>query len=199
MKTLKLMGLRAAQAGLIAFISAIILNFFFINFPAKREPTLFLDWEWILSTVFFTAWGAMLYVSLTSTEKMKEFLQLNVAFDVLFAIVFGLAFTITSAFNPKVIPNFYPFGLIEMNWIYFAAIGTCMTIAMFTETAGRSFLFALLFASIVGCFISGYGDILFQFVQWFAAFFVFNGAALIGRIIRFVTIFLFFKDHEFTK
>jgi hypothetical protein len=178
------MLLRAAQTAVISFIVALVFNYMVINLKGMGYNFNF-DWMWIVQAIILSV---VAFVTLLFFEKATvkgKSLYDGEGVEALFASLIGIAVTVTEG-----IDGLHKYDVSE--WISLIAVIWVVCLGLFNKQSSRSILFACFFTAVYGIFFNvDYA----HYFDWYFSFLLLSVVIIATRIIRFIVVFLFIKDH----
>ncbi len=190
MNLLKKILHRAAQTAIIAFFSAIFINFFAINFPYhSANPVLTFEWGWIVNAVIVSTAVAIMYINAFATPKVMPEDESEMIMPNMLAVLLTLALTITDSFLVTR-KNSVPVCILIASGVILLSFG------LFSKRVGKSVGFGLFFSGMIGIF-----DWM-HYPSWYEGLGTLGASIIVifsARIIRTGFIYLFMKEHSYMK
>lgn len=188
------MLLRATQTTVIAVTIAIIFNFFINNFPrvAGDRWDFKPDWNFVINETLI---AIFLSIGLLILEKLesKLFTEKSDKFEQIACLYFSFA-TVIASFLENIGILKYHYHIAD--FLCLSSVVIVLGSALFRKKAGPCIFFGLVFTGIFGMLNS---------VPYWSPYDFWNSITLmtatiiVGRIIRLVVVFLFYKEHSFLK
>lgn len=174
------------RSAIVALPCALIFNFFSHNWAHQNQVDLELEWQWIFTAVAFVAITTSLVLACTKIP----FFKVDMGDEIGMPLLLGVCIGITMAIVNNVA------SIAVRDYAFLATVVILATMAASIRATGISTIFAIVFVMTLTLFehipLANINDAVVLLGTMMLV-------VIIGRIVRFSTIWLFIKDHGYLK